>query len=124
MEQEKFSRIVDDLNVYKGILEVILLDETGEILYRHGEDTLSAEEARNLLSSWKNKESAIAYNGYRYAMVKKEEIQLAAKNTSDGMGSVVGSITNEGDYLIAHIGQETEIILLEWSILINKLAWG
>ncbi len=124
MDEKKFNRIVMDLNAYKGVEEVFLLDKEGEILFNSGNIDFSNEELKNLLTSWKIKDSAIIYNGYRYALVKKEEIQLAAKNTSDKKGSVVGSVTNEGDFLIAHIAQETDIILLEWSILINKLAWS
>lgn len=115
---------MNDLNEYKGVKEVHLLDDKGELLFNSGDIVLSPKEAINLLDSWKNKKNAIIYNNCRYAMVKNEEIQLAAKNTLDGEGSVVGSVTNEGDYLIAHIAQETDIILLEWSILVNKLAWS
>ena len=52
-------------------------------------------------------------------------IQLAAKNISGGKGNIAGSITKEGDtYLLVHISEDTEMILLEWSIAVNKVAWG
>jgi hypothetical protein len=54
--------------------------------------------------------------------LKNDEIQLAAKNIVGGKGNVVGSITKEGDYLIAHTRDEG-LIVLEWSIFINKVAW-
>ena len=124
MDEQKFNRIVEDLNEYIGVEEVFLLNADGDVIFTHGEFSISPEEARNLLNSWKNKESSITYQNYRFANIKNEEIQLAAKNTTDDKGNIAGSITNEGDYLIAHIAKETDIILLEWSILVNKLAWS
>ena len=56
--------------------------------------------------------------------LKNDDIQLAAKNIAGGKGNVAGSITKEGDYLVIHTGPETGLILLEWSILVNKLAWS
>ncbi|MHA1192546.1 MAG: hypothetical protein ACTSP9_09655 [Promethearchaeota archaeon] len=48
---------------------------------------------------------------------------MAAKNITGGKGNVVGSITKEGDYLVAHTRDEG-LIILEWSIFINKVAWS
>ncbi len=123
MDEQKFNRIVEDLNEYLGVEEVFLLNAEGDIIFTNGDYVLSPEEAKNILNSWKNKEGAITYQNCRFACIKNEEIQLAAKNTVDDKGNIAGSITNEGDYLIAHIAKESDIILLEWSILVNKLAW-
>jgi hypothetical protein len=123
LNEQKFNRIVEDLNEYIGVEEVFLLNSEGNIIFTHGNYSISTEEAKNLLNSWKNKEGSISYQNCRFANIKNEEIQLAAKNTVDDKGNIAGSITNEGDYLIAHIAKETDIILLEWSILVNKLAW-
>ncbi|GAG87094.1 unnamed protein product [marine sediment metagenome] len=38
-------------------------------------------------------------------------------------GFIVGRIAKDGDYLIAHTRDEG-MILLEWSIFINKVAWS
>ena len=57
------------------------------------------------------------------AILKNDEIQLAAKNIGAGKGNIVGSVTKEGDYLVAHTRDEG-MILLEWSIFINKVAWS
>ncbi|MFX1276648.1 MAG: hypothetical protein ACFFBP_02450 [Promethearchaeota archaeon] len=124
MDEKKFYRIVNDLKEYKGIEEVYLLNNEGEIIFKEGMLDFSPEEAKKLLIDWKNKNNSIFYIGHRFAIIKNDELQLAAKNISDDMGNIAGSITNEGDYLIAHIAKETDIILLEWSILINKLAWS
>jgi len=123
LNEQKFNRIVEDLNEYLGVEEVFLLNTEGNIIFTHGDYSISTEEAKNILNSWKNREGSISYQNCRYALIKNEEIQLAAKNTVDDKGNIAGSITNEGDYLIAHIAKETDIILLEWSILVNKLAW-
>ena len=124
MDEEKFNRIVEDLNEYRGLEEVFLLSSDGDVIFIHGNYVISPEEARNLLNSWKNQEGSISYQNCRYVLIKKEELQLAAKNTVNNKGNIAGSITNEGDYLIAHIAKDTDIILLEWSILVNKLAWS
>ena len=124
MDEKKFNRIINDLRQYEGIEEVYLLNDEGEILFQEGKLEFSIEDAKKLLSDWKNKEKAIFYQGNRFAIIKNDTIQLAAKNIANDMGNIAGSITNEGDYLIAHIATKTDIILLEWSILVNKLAWS
>lgn len=124
MEAQKFNQIVEGLNEYVGVEEVFLLNADGDVIFTHGEYSILPEEAKNLLNSWKNKESSISYQNCRFALIKNDKIQLAAKNTVDNKGNIAGSVTNEGDYLLAHIAKETDIILLEWSILVNKLAWS
>ena len=124
MDELKFNRIVEDLNEYIGVEEVFLLDTSGDIIFTWGTYTISPEEAKRVLNSWKKRENSISYQNHRFVMIKNEELQLAAKNTIENKGNIAGSITNEGDYLIAHISNDTDIILLEWSILVNKLAWS
>jgi len=124
LDEKKFNRIVNDLQQYEGVEEVYLLNDEGKILFQEGELEFSSGEAKKLLSDWNNKDKAIFYQGNRYAIIKNDSIQLAAKNIVNDMGNIVGSITSEGDYLIAHIAKKTNIILLEWSILVNKLAWS
>ncbi|GAH99304.1 unnamed protein product, partial [marine sediment metagenome] len=34
-----------------------------------------------------------------------------------------GSITPDNEYFIAHIQESKELLLIEWSIIINKLVW-
>ena len=63
------------------------------------------------------------FQNYRFAVLKNDEIQLAARNISGGKGNIVGSVTKEGDYLVAHTRDEG-LIILEWSIFINKVAWS
>ena len=105
MDQEKFNRVVDGLNEYEGVKDIYLLNDQGEVILKSGEASLTNEEGKAILKSWKEKE-------------------LAAKNIAGGKGNVAGSITKEGDYLIIHTDSETSLILLEWSILVNKLAWS
>jgi hypothetical protein len=121
--ESKFNRLVEDLNEYEGVEEVFLLSSEGEILLKSGNFPFSVEEAKELLTSWKEKKGSIVYQGNRFAILKNDELQLAAKNISQNKGSIVGSKTKEGDYVIAHISQKTDLILLEWAIQINKLAW-
>ena len=124
LDKKKFNRIVNDLKEYEGLEEVYLINDEGEILFQEGTLEFLSDEAKQLLSKWKNKDKAIFYQGHRFAIIKNDMLQLAAKNIANDMGNIAGSITNEGDYLIAHIAKKTDIILLEWSILVNKLAWS
>ncbi|MHA1291918.1 MAG: profilin family protein [Promethearchaeota archaeon] len=121
MDEKKFNSIVNELKENEGVQEVFLLDNTGQIIYKSDNFNLDLEEAKNLLNDWKNKQGAIIFQGNRFAVLKNDDIQLAAKNIAQGKGNVVGSITKEGTYLVAHTKDEG--MLLEWSILINKLAW-
>jgi len=123
MEQQRFNYLVEELRKYNGTEEIFLLNSNGEILFKSIEFSLSTEEAKAMLVAWKQKEPALKFQSYRFAILKNDEIQLAAKNISGGKGNIVGSITKDGDYLIAHTRDEG-MILLEWSIFINKVAWS
>ncbi len=123
MEQQRFNYLVEELRKYDGTEEIFLLDSNGDILYKSEEFLLSNEEAKAMLVAWKQKEPALNFQNYRFAILKNDNIQLAAKNIAGGKGNIVGSITKGGDYLIAHTRDEG-MILLEWSIFINKVAWS
>ncbi len=123
MEEQRFNHLVNALNEYKGVEEVFLLNNEGNIVFKSGDFPLTSEEANGILNAWKTKEAALIFQNYRFAILKNDEIQLAAKNIGAGKGNIIGSITREGDYLIAHTRDEG-MILLEWSIFINKVAWS
>jgi len=123
MNETRFKRLVEDLGEYQGLEEVFLLDPHGKILLKSNEFHLSEQEAKDLLLSWKDKKGSIIFQGNRFAILKNDELQLAAKNIAAGKGSIVGSKTPEGNYVVAHISKDTSLILLEWAIQINKLAW-
>ena len=125
MDQDKFNRVVNDLNEYKGVTEVYLINDQGEVIFKSGNAAeLSQAEGKSILKAWKEKEPSLTYQNSRFAILKNDDIQLAAKNIAGGKGNVAGSITKEGDYLLIHTDAETSLILLEWSILVNKLAWS
>jgi len=123
MELQRFNHLVEELREYDGMEEIFVLSPEGEILFKSEEFQLSNEEAKVILKAWKEREQALMFQSYRYAILKNDEIQLAAKNIVGGKGNIVGSITKEGDYIIAHT-QDKGLILLEWSIFINKVAWS
>ena len=123
MEEQRFNHLVNALNEYEGVEEVFLLNSEGDIVFKSEDFSLSNKEARAILNAWKTKEPALTFQNYRFAILKNDEIQLAAKNIGAGKGNIIGSITKEGDYLVAHTRDEG-LILLEWSIFINKVAWS
>ncbi|MFX0007942.1 MAG: hypothetical protein ACFFA7_08105 [Promethearchaeota archaeon] len=123
MEEQRFNDLVEALHEYDGVEEVFLLNKEGNIVFKSGDFPLPSEEAKGILNAWKTKEPALSYQNYRFAILKNDDIQLAAKNIGAGKGNIVGSITKEGDYLVAHTRDEG-MILLEWSIFINKVAWS
>jgi len=123
MEEKRFLHLVEQLMEFEGIEEVFLLNNEGHIKFKSENFNLSSEEAKGILNAWKTKETALIFQNNRYAILKNDEIQLAAKNIVGGKGNIVGSITKEGDYLVAHTRDEG-MIILEWSIFINKVAWS
>ena len=123
MEEQRFNQLVDALNEFEGVEEVFLLNSNGDIEFKSGDFPLASEEAKAILNSWKTKEPSLTFQNYRFAILKNDDIQLAAKNIGAGKGNIIGSITKEGDYLVAHTRDEG-MILLEWSIFINKVAWS
>jgi hypothetical protein len=123
MERSRFDYLVEELKMYEGVEEVFVLNKEGEIVFKSEEFPLTNEETKLILKSWKQKEPSLTFQNLRFAILKNDEIQLAAKNITGGKGNIVGSVTKEGDYLIAHT-QDKGLILLEWSIHINKVAWS
>ncbi|MHA2009754.1 MAG: hypothetical protein ACXABO_06595 [Promethearchaeota archaeon] len=123
MEEQKFNSLVSALNEQEGIEEVFLLNSEGDIVYKSGDFQLDNDEAKAILTAWKTKEPALKFQNHRFAVLKNDDIQLAARNIVGGKGNIVGSITKEGDYLVAHTRDEG-LIILEWSIFINKVAWS
>ncbi len=123
MDEQRFNQLVNALNEYEGVEEVFLLNDEGDIAFKSGDFLLTSEEAKAILNAWKSKEPALSFQNYRFAILKNDDIQLAAKNIGAGKGNIIGSITKEGDYLVAHTRDEG-MILLEWSIFINKVAWS
>ncbi|TFF86274.1 MAG: hypothetical protein EU517_00640 [Promethearchaeota archaeon] len=123
MEEQKFYRLVEKMKEFEGVEEIFLLDENGAIRYKSHDFSLNPEETKTIMTAWKEKQPALTYQGYRFAILKNDEIQLAAKNIVGGKGNLVGSVTKEGDYFLAHT-RDAGLILLEWSIQINKIAWS
>jgi hypothetical protein len=125
MDDQRFNRMVEELNEYDGVKEVFLLNTEGEIVFKSSPiSPLTNHEAKAILKAWKEKEPSLTYQNFRYAILKNDDIQLAAKNITGGKGNIAGSITKEGDYLVIHTTQDTGMILLEWSIFVNKIAWS
>lgn len=123
MEEQRFEYLVEQLNEFEGVKEAFVIDKDGVLKYKSHEFPLSPDEAKALLNAWKGKQPALMYQGNRFAILKNDEIQLAAKNIVGGKGNLVGSVTKEGDYFLARTRDEG-MILLEWSIQINKIAWS
>lgn len=123
VEEKRFFHLVEQLREFEGVEEVFLLNSEGNIIFKSEDFKLTSEEAKGILNAWKQKESALKFQDSRFAILKNDEIQLAAKNIVGGKGNIVGSVTKEGDYLIAHTRDEG-MIILEWSIFINKVAWS
>ncbi len=123
MDDQRFRSLVEALRAQEGVEEIFLLNNEGDIVHKSGDFQLSVEEAKSILSTWKTKEPALMFQNYRFAVLKNDEIQLAARNIVGGKGNIIGSITREGDYLVAHTRDEG-LIILEWSIFINKVAWS
>ncbi|MFX1256466.1 MAG: hypothetical protein ACFFAN_01280 [Promethearchaeota archaeon] len=124
MNKQKFNRIINDLNEYKGVEEAFLLNPEGEVVFKSSEFPLTDEESKAILKAWKEGESSLMFQKNRFAILKNDEIQLAAKNIANGKGNIAGSITKEGDYLVIHTIENSGMILLEWSIFVNKIAWS
>jgi hypothetical protein len=123
MSEQRFNFFINKLKEYDGIQEVFLLDQFGNIVHKSHDFSFSHEEAKQILEDWLNKKPAVYFQGKKYSVLKNDEIQLAAKNITEGLGNLVGSITKDGDYLLART-LDMGMIILEWSIFINKVAWS
>ena len=127
MEEQEFEEIIEKLNEHEGIEMIYLVNPEAEILFQYKltkQKPLEVHTLKILLKAWKEKEPSLMFQDQRYAILKSEELQFAAKNTTEGKGNLCGSITKDGDYLIAHISNDTGLSLLEWSVLVNKRAFS
>ncbi|MHA1725546.1 MAG: hypothetical protein ACTSXH_11975 [Promethearchaeota archaeon] len=123
MNQDRFNFLVDQVKRYEGVEEIFILSPEGQVIFTAGDHILTSEESRDILSSWKNGAPSLMYQGLRYVILKNDELQFVAKNLSRNKGNLLGSKTKERDYLLVHTRDES-LILLEWSIHVNKVAWS
>ncbi len=124
MTEDIFQKYKEQLSEYEGIEVIILLDKDGNVLIKSSDIDFSDIDGREFLDSWRSRKSSINFLNFRYAILKNDELQLAAKNIAQGKGNIAGSKTKNGNYLIVHISKETGMILLEWAILVNKVGWS
>ena len=59
MDVDKFTQIVEDINEYEGVEEVILLNNEGKVLFKSNDFPITNEESKSLLDAWKNKFSTL-----------------------------------------------------------------
>ena len=124
MNEDTFKTLVTNLrSEYDQIKEALLIDSSGNLLFKSEDFALGENEPKDLLDSWKNTKGALSFMGTRYAILKWDDIQLAAKNIK-GTDNICGSITPEGEYFVVSIDDtEGNLLLIEWSIHINKKVW-
>ena len=79
MDQEKFNRVVDGLNEYEGVKDVYLLNDQGEVILKSGEASLTNEEGKAILKSWKEKEPSLTYQNSRFAILKNDIVIINLK---------------------------------------------
>ena len=77
---EKLYLLVKVLNEHEGIEEIFLLNKEGAIIYKSGEFSLTDDKAKSILSAWMEKEPSLSFQNFRFAILKNDELQLAAKN--------------------------------------------
>ena len=124
MNEDNFKTLVNSMRAdYEEIKEAFLIDPSGNLLYKSEDFALTESESKDLLDSWKNTKGSLNFMETRFAILKWDDIQLAAKNIK-GTDNICGSITPEGNYFVVRIDDaEGKILLIEWSIYINKKVW-
>lgn len=100
---ERYADVFAELQAANGNVEKgCLLDPSGTILFTAGDWDASAD-AKQVLDAWLSHGPRLEIQGTGYSILRSEPEQLVSKNIA-GKGSVVGSITKGGNYLIAHLG--------------------
>ena len=89
MDKIKFEEAVSELKENEAVEEVFLMDKDGNIKFKSEEFTISEEEARGIIATWREKKSSLMFQGARFAILKNDDIQLAGKNIAQGKGNVV-----------------------------------
>ena len=100
---EQYASVFTELqNQNANIEKGCLLSPAGDVLFSAGDWDVSGD-AKALLEAWLNHGPRLEVQGTGYSILRSEPEQLVSKNIA-GKGSVVGSITKGGNYLIAHLG--------------------
>ncbi|MFX1269853.1 MAG: hypothetical protein ACFFAK_17985 [Promethearchaeota archaeon] len=74
MDEQRFYGLVTALREYEGTEEVFLLSPGGDILFKSENFPLTNEEAKGILTAWKEKEPALIFQNYRFTILKNEGI--------------------------------------------------
>lgn len=100
-----------------------ILNEHGRILHKSEKCELTAEDGENLMQVWlKSHGGRVEVNDIGYSVLRSEPEQLAARNVK-GHGGLVGAITGEKKYAVAHIVPQCTTPLGSAAMMFGDLAW-
>ncbi|MHA1683411.1 MAG: hypothetical protein ACTSUE_20905 [Promethearchaeota archaeon] len=85
--------------------ECCVLDGGGNLLFTSGGWDLSADGG-TVVKAWLNRGPRIEIQGIGFSVLRSEPEQFISKNVA-GKGSVVGSITKTGNYLLVKLKPTT-----------------
>ncbi|MHA1734508.1 MAG: hypothetical protein ACTSU5_21430 [Promethearchaeota archaeon] len=101
-----------------------LLTPDGEVLAEKGSYSPTPREARELVETWlTTRGGGFVLRGVRYAVLKSEPEQLAARNVGGG-GAIVGGPTRDGYYGIAHVRVDAPAQLGPVAMVFCDLVWN
>ncbi|MBN1801482.1 MAG: ethanolamine ammonia-lyase reactivating factor EutA [Candidatus Lokiarchaeota archaeon] len=111
---------------HEGYEKLLILNSKGEIELSSDPNFCTAEEARNLLSAWKEHKAFFTIGDNRYPILSSEELQFAA-GSNQSNGYIVGSKTKNNRYALVNITKGPILmrpnIARVAAIDVNKWSW-
>lgn len=106
-----------------GFTHLVVLSYEGDILYSSEPNYISPEEAKHVMETWFHNGPAVELGSLRFAVLKWDELQFAARNVATKAG-LVGSKTKSGKYAIVKLAPDCPMAILQASIVVNRWSWS
>ncbi len=99
-----------------------IMNKEGGIVFKSDNCPITEQEAKDAIDAWLNHKGRIEIAGIGYPILKSEPEQLAARNVA-GKGALVGAITGEQYYAIAHLNPQCTTPLGGAAKIFGDVAW-
>jgi hypothetical protein len=106
-----------------GFTHLLVLSRDGDILYSSEPNFITPDEAKHVMDTWQHNGPAVELGPLRFAVLKWDELQFAAKNVATKAG-LVGSKTKSGKYAMVKLAPDCPTAILQASIIVNRWSWS
>jgi hypothetical protein len=108
---------------YADLVGMVVVDKDAKILHSNGEVFVTEAEAATALESWLAEVAKpFEISKGRFVPLKNDPLQFVCTNKSDNL-SLVGSVTQKGNYGLLLIGAGNKVGMLPMSVEFSRFIW-